>query len=186
MELEVRALRRPEEVDELVRMLAASYEHESADTWARVQADLDADPRYTRVGLLDGRIVSTVQIMEIHVRLDGRPLRVGGIAHVATLPDAGGAYAGHVLRDAIALMRQEGFLVSMLHTAIPRYYQRLGWWTIPEHVFTVGLAAPVPPPAGRCRIDTYDADYDADALADLFARASVTLNGTKVRNMRLQ
>ena len=184
MELEIRALRRPDEVDQLVRMLAASYEHESVETWARVQADLDADPRYTRVGLIGDRIVSTVQIFGIPIRLDGQPVRVGGIAHVATLPDAGAAYAGRVLRDAVALMEREGFLLSMLHTGIPRYYQRLGWWTIPEHVFTVELATPVPPPSGRYQIETYDVDRDAEALAALYARVSADLNGTKVRSRK--
>jgi aminoglycoside 2'-N-acetyltransferase I len=81
------------------------------------------------------RLVSNVEIVERNAKVDGQPLRLGGIGGVATLPEwrrRGYAEAG--LKIAECFLRKKlavdfGLLICS-YQLIP-YYGRLGWQVVP-------------------------------------------------------
>jgi GNAT superfamily N-acetyltransferase len=83
---------------------------------------------------VDGQLVSHVEIVERTGTVDGRPVRLGGIGGVVTLPEwRGRGLATAGLERAAALMRDElqvafGLLICDERT-IP-FYSRLGWQVV--------------------------------------------------------
>ncbi|HUV05926.1 MAG TPA: GNAT family N-acetyltransferase [Armatimonadota bacterium] len=87
---------------------------------------------YTRVCVLDGKLVSALQICEREVRVGSARIRMGGIGNVATHPDhRKKGYSSRLLRDAIAVMREHGMDFSVLFTGIQPFYEKAGWCSVP-------------------------------------------------------
>ena len=184
-ELELRGIR-SDEKGALIEVLCAAFPDDPAATWRRVVDGFWGDFEHTRVGVLDGQIVSTVQIFRYPMRIDDQVFEAGAIAHVATRPEIKGAmYAGRVLRDAIDVMKREGLTLSILVTDIPRYYNRYGWWVVPERGFRIGISAGADKVASSCRIKQLDLARDYDAAAGLHERAGQSLNGTTPRTRQM-
>ncbi len=73
-------------------------------------------------------LVSCLQIFPKPVRIGSTSARMGGVGNVATHPKyEGKGYATWLLREAIRLMRAEGYGFSVLFTKIPDFYRRLKW-----------------------------------------------------------
>jgi len=88
-------------------------------------------PYYTRVGVVDGKIVSAVQICKRIVACGDHLLTMGGIANVATLPEyRGKGYNTQCLRSAIAVMEADAMDFSLLFTGIHPYYERQDFETL--------------------------------------------------------
>jgi predicted acetyltransferase len=85
-------------------------------------------------GVLDGTIVSQVQVLHRVITVDGQPIPVGGIGGVATHPDfQRRGFAEALMRRAEAYLRDElkvpfGLLVCSDYRE--KYYQKLGWQTV--------------------------------------------------------
>lgn len=86
------------------------------------------DPSNILVLLSRSRLVSCLQIFPKPVRIGSASARMGGVGNVATLPKyEGKGHATKILREAIQLMRAEGYGFSVLFTKIPNFYRRLKW-----------------------------------------------------------
>jgi len=87
----------------------------------------------TRVAVVDGRIVSTVDVFYRQLRgLDGNPVLIGAIGSVATLPEARRqGHSGRLLEDAIMQMGERGCAWSFLFTGVHDHYERYGWRRVP-------------------------------------------------------
>ncbi|MFH0962993.1 MAG: GNAT family N-acetyltransferase [Planctomycetota bacterium] len=179
-ELEVRAICDGEK-EALLEVLCAAFPDDPAATWRRVIDGLWGDFEHTRVGVVDGRVVSTVQIFQYPMRIDAKVFVTGAIAHVATKPGAGGSYAGRVLADAMHVMEREGFSLSVLVTNIPRYYNRHGWWLVPERGFRIDFGEATFGETKGVTVERFDRTRHLDAAAQLHHEASVRLNGTTPR-----
>jgi len=183
-DLEVRAIR-DDEKGTLIDLLLAAFPDDPAPTWRRVVDGLWGDFKHTRVGVLDGKIVSTVQIFRYAMRLDDTVFDAGAIAHVATWPDIKGAtYAGRVLRDAIDVMKRDGMVVTILVTDIPRYYNRYGWWLVPEKGWRIGIGDEAPPDSAYA-IEPLDLEKHYDAVSAIHEETSGVLNGTTPRSRKM-
>jgi GNAT superfamily N-acetyltransferase len=83
------------------------------------------------LGWLDDELVSQVGILRREILVGGKPLWVGGIGGVATLPDRQGkGYAGKLMRRAETYMRDEmGVPFGLLICGWARIpmYAHLGW-----------------------------------------------------------
>lgn len=90
--------------------------------------DREFQPEYTRVAMLDGGIVSAVQIVKRNISFGDMTLTLGGIANVATLPEyRGTGYARKCLRQAIQVMEADAMDVSLLFTGIHDFYGKCGY-----------------------------------------------------------
>jgi len=184
-ELELRGIR-SDEKEELIEVLCAAFPDDPAVTWRRVVDGLWGDFEHTRVGVLDGRIVSTVQIFRYPMRIADQVFEAGAIAHVATRPEIKGAmYAGRVLRDAIDVMQRDGLTLSVLVTDIPRYYNRYGWWLVPEKGFRLEISEKKQEVASPYQIEQLDLERDYEVVAALHEKAGELLNGTTPRTRQM-
>ena len=93
--------------------------------------DRDWLPYYTQAGVLDGRIVSAVQICRRTVACGAFRLTMGGIANVSTHPDfRGRGYNTRCLQSAVKVMESDAMDFSLLFTGINDYYARQGFTTL--------------------------------------------------------
>lgn len=171
--LEVRGAR-ADEVDAAIAACAEAFGDtpgEVADIGKFFDAIHKRDPGFlpenSRVALVDGEIVSVVQIFDRQMLIGGVPVRVGGVGSVGTRPaHRGRGYNTAVLRNAVEYMEREGYDLSLLFTGINGFYGRVGWQTF-EHVDEMTLHLPTLAPAfpfdGEVRPIRWDEDLDAIA-----------------------
>ena len=142
MTFEVRAVRE-EEREECLDLWCTVWPGESSRSYFRryFYGDVDWLPYYTRVGMLDGRMVSAVQICRRVVSCGEYRLTMGGIANVATLPQyRGKGFNTQCLSSAISVMEADAMDFSLLFTGIHGYYGRLGFARLSAQY----LEAPLP------------------------------------------
>jgi predicted N-acetyltransferase YhbS len=150
------------------RALRPDEQAECLDLWARVFSpshdyferyfrDPLWQPDYTRVCVVDGRLVAAVQVVRRPVRLtNGAILWMAGIANVATLPEyRGHGFASQLLRDLHAVMDAEDFAFGLLFTGIHDFYARLGWERLPLPLYQ---ATPTPVDLGGWRFRIAEPD----------------------------
>jgi GNAT superfamily N-acetyltransferase/L-amino acid N-acyltransferase YncA len=125
--------------------------------------DVEWLPYYTRVGVLDGRLVSAVQICKRTVACGDYRLTMGGIANVATLPEfRGHGYNTRCLQSAIEVMEADAMDFSLLFTGINGYYAREGFDTIMRRGRSGTIRADVTPASGDYTVrEAEPADVEA-------------------------
>jgi len=117
-----------EKQKELDNLLQRVFQGEDGGyTWAW-------DEKYTVTLSVDGKIVSSLGIFDRMAKVNGQPVRLGGIGGVATDPDhRRNGYAGQVLEKAAKWMTEKmrvdfGLLVCSTERA--RYYAKFGWQVV--------------------------------------------------------
>lgn len=64
----------------------------------------------------DGEVAAKAHLIPFEIYLEGEPLRMGGIGSVATYPEyRRQGYVKGLLTHLLAVMKEEGQTVSMLH-----------------------------------------------------------------------
>src|SRR5271168_1794307 len=178
--MEVRAARYSER-DEVLELLARWYD--DREFFARYNHN---DPRFRDslciVARDGGQLVSTVQIFDRAINLDGDSVSMGGIGSVFTLD----AYrhkgvASALMRLAVDTMVREGFEVSLLFAERLTFYNQFGWREV-ERTFSVlagasGLNAP-----DHFVIDSFDSARDLAEIAAIHRGYSGRFNVTAVRD----
>ena len=132
--------------DETIDMLDRNFTAATGDYFRRHQL---GDPSYTydqgRIVLVDGRVVSHVQVFHRTMRYGAGRIEVGAIADVGTDPDhRRQGYADSLLRNSVQYMRDNEQPLSLLYTGTPALYEKSGWIVVPATV----LEADVPSEAG--------------------------------------
>src|SRR5208283_4795814 len=88
-----------------------------------------------------GRLVSTVQIFDRAVNLDGQSVPMGGIGSVFTLEEyRHKGVASALMRLSVDTMVREGFEVSLLFAERLTFYNQFGWREV-ERQFSILTAA---------------------------------------------
>jgi GNAT superfamily N-acetyltransferase/L-amino acid N-acyltransferase YncA len=134
MSFEVRAIREDER-EECIALWRTVWRGDNSDAYFRryFYGDVEWLPYYTQVGVLDGKLVSAVQICKRIVACGEYRLTMGGIANVATLPEARGrGFNTHCLESAIRVMEADAMDFALLFTGINDYYARQGFSTLPR------------------------------------------------------
>ncbi len=111
-------------------------------------ADEEATLRYVRAGLpyargrvVDGRLLSSLQMYPFDAYVAGRRVRVGGLAAVASAPEArrrGGVRA--LLADGLERLHRGGVGWCLEYPFDPTFYARFGFQSVPAGV-TLDLPA---------------------------------------------
>ena len=178
--LELRGARTREELDEVVSLCDAAFPKTSREYFARhVLKDRTLVPADTRILVKEGRIISSVQVFPRTMYCRGAKIGFGGIGNVATLPsERERGYAGSVLRDALAYIRQKRLPVALLTTTINAYYEKFGFQTIQRHVVRMEITGAGEYPGIR----PFDPPRDLAQVMELYDRFSSQFAGTLVRD----
>ncbi|MBB6734899.1 GNAT family N-acetyltransferase [Cohnella zeiphila] len=128
----------------------------------------------------EGRLQSALILIPFECWVQGKPFRMGGIAGVATWPEArrNGCVA-KLLAHSLAVMKEQKQFVSMLHPFAFPFYRKFGWeLTIERKKYEVPM--PLLPKRGnstgrmeRCR--------EIETLNGIYERAASQYTGTLVR-----
>lgn len=126
MSIEIRACRDEKELASYAEVLAYAF---AINDRSGLQAEIEAvTPESTVCAFDDGKAVSTLGIMPLTVYLNGRPVSMGGVTGVGTLP---GYRRQGLLRatmsEALGRMHNEGTAFALLWASMGAIYQRFGY-----------------------------------------------------------
>lgn len=182
MEATLRAIR-PDEFEACLNVWDAAFEDTPREYFRKYfVGDPWFQPEYTRCAFEGTRMVSALQIVRREVRVGQVTLTLGGIANVGTVPAyRSKGYSTQLLRDAITVMENDGFDLSMLFTGIHGFYARLGWEVAPVKVMSAEIRPDLPAPEGGYRIRPL-ADADLEALCICYEQCNAGRSLTVVRS----
>lgn len=118
--------------DELARLLAdVFHENPGPETVARIRRSADIPgwlhPQDSRIGLLDGRIVTSISVFRYLTRIGRARLVTAGIGAVATHRDyRKRGLMRETFHDMVAGLRPAGYDISLLF-GIPDFYWQFGY-----------------------------------------------------------
>jgi len=183
--MEVRAARRNER-DEVLDLLALWYN--DREFFARYnQLDPTFRDELCLVARDGGRLVSTVQIFDRAINLDGHAVPMGGIGSVFTLEEyRHKGVASALMRLAVDTMVGEGFEVSLLFAERLTFYNQFGWREV-ERKFSILAGGSGLKPADsdgwdRFEIDIFDETRDLPEVAEIHRAYSGRFNVSAVRD----
>jgi predicted acetyltransferase len=125
--VEMRAVR-PDELDAMLAVMCESFGLPFSAARELFYKDPYFDVSRKRVLVLDGVLVSCLTIVEADVWIGCAPVRMGGIAGVATRADQRRhGHASRLLLNTLPLLREFGCALSGLFPYAYEFYRRLGW-----------------------------------------------------------
>jgi predicted acetyltransferase len=130
--LEIRGCNTREELMKVVDLCDAAFPKTEREYFERhILKDDTLISQDTRVVLLNGEIISSVQVFPRSIYFKGKIIKIGGIGNVATLPSQRNhGYAGLLMNDAINYMKEKNLTISLLTTSINKYYEKFGFRTL--------------------------------------------------------
>src|SRR6202167_673004 len=178
--MEVRAAHRSER-DEVLDLLARWYDDRAF--FARYNQN---DPGFRDALCLvardGGRLVSTVQIFDRTINLDGQSVPMGGIGSVFTLDEyRHKRVASALMRLSVDTMIREGFEVSLLFAERLTFYNQFGWREVERKFSILAGAASLDVP-DRLVIDSFEVERDLGEIAAIHREYSGRFNVTAVRD----
>ena len=179
--MEVRAAHHGER-DEVLDLLGQWY-NDHGEFFARYNHN---DPGFRDALCLvardGGQLVSTVQIFDRAINLDGQSVPMGGIGSVFTLEEyRHKGVASALMRLAVDTMVREGFEVSLLFAERLTFYNQFGWRDIERKFSILAGAASLNAP-DRFVIDSFEIARDLAEVAAIHRSYSGRFNVTAVRD----
>jgi len=176
--MEFRPARRSER-DEVLDLLARWYN--DREFFARYnQNDPTFRDELCLVALDAGRIVSTVQIFDRKINLDGKAVPMGGIGSVFTHEDyRHKRVASGLMRLAVSTMEREGFEVSLLFAERLTFYNQFGWKDLTRNFSILANAPALRTP--NFEIDAFDVERDLRDIMRLHREYSGRFDVTALR-----
>src|SRR5271167_3248640 len=156
--MEVRAAHRSER-DEVIELLGRWY-NDRGEFFARYNQN---DPSFRDALCLvardGGRLVSTVQIFDRAINLDGQSVPMGGIGSVFALEEyRHKGVASALMRLSVDTMVREGFEVSLLFAERLTFYNQFGWKELTRNFSILANAPALRTP--NFEIDAFDVESD--------------------------
>ena len=145
--LEIRAVKDDLELNEVFRVLDRAFRRTKADYFIRrtTIGKPDYDYWHTRVLVLDGKVVSTIEIFPTFMWLEGRKIKNAGIGSVATDPDFQGRGLGiKIVKDTNNFVKNKGFTVATLFTSIFDFYAKAGYFKVTYPFYEIGRVYSLP------------------------------------------
>ncbi|MGA7870237.1 MAG: GNAT family N-acetyltransferase [Candidatus Binatus sp.] len=179
--MEVRSAHHGER-DEVLDLLGHWY-NDRGEFFARYNRN---DPRFRDALCLvardGGRLVSTVQIFDRAVNLEGQSVPMGGIGSVFTLEEyRHKGVASALMRLAVDTMVREGFEVSLLFAERLTFYDQFGWRELERKFSILASAASINARDGFV-IDSFETERDLAEIAALHRAYSGRFNVTAIRD----
>lgn len=171
------------ETEEAFRLRSLAFERGSRniDHWHRFKAGLPDGS--IELGIREsGRLQAALGVINFQCYFGPDViLPMGGIGAVATLPASRGkGYAGALLDECLARMREAGQLISMLGPFSWQFYQNYGWdWVgVARHYSVPATAIKTPPETENVREAVSE---DHAAIREAYARHSRRYRAALVR-----
>lgn len=124
-------IRFAEENDRQVLMRLWQVCFEDPEAYIRYFFDNKFHPDKTLVKICDGKIVSSLYIVDYTVRMRGEDFKSGFVVGVATYPEyRNRGYAGELLKEAFVVLRQRGYRFSHLYPFRHSFYRPYGYETV--------------------------------------------------------
>jgi predicted N-acetyltransferase YhbS len=179
--MEIRAAHHSER-DEVLELLGHWY-NDRGEFFARYNQN---DPTFRDALCLvardGGRLVSTVQIFDRAINLDGQSVPMGGIGSVFTLEEyRHKGVASALMRLAVDTMVREDFEVSLLFAERLTFYNQFGWREV-ERKFSILAAASSLDVPDRFVVDSFEIERDLGEIAAIHREYSGRFNVTAVRD----
>ena len=175
---------RESELDELIDLLCTSHNPRGHERYrGYIEGDPTWRPSHTRVIADAGRLVSALRIWDRRLHLGSTPVRMGGIGGVTTHPGhRGRGLATRLMRETAGHLRDDGYDLGLLFSAIPsRFYRRMGWASVPLMGFRAELRAAPGPGRSSLEVRPFDESRDLDETAGLYQRHNAGRSGTLLR-----
>jgi len=178
--MEIRAAR-PSERDEVLDLLGLWFG--DRDFFARYnENDRKFRDRLCLVARDGGALVSTVQIFDRAINLDGQSVPMGGIGSVFTRDDyRHKGVASALMRLAVETMAREGFEVSLLFAERLTFYNQFGWREVLRKFSLVANTQTLRVPT-RYQIDVFDPSRHLAPIVALHRAYSGRFNVTAMRD----
>ncbi len=104
--------------------------------------DPNYDPQFSLAVEKDGRVLSFIHLFDRTMLINGEAVRFGGVGSVGTRPECRGrGYAQALLNYAIHLMERRQMQGSILFTQIHRFYEQLGWKSVPQVEYEIPIGS---------------------------------------------
>lgn len=131
---------------------------------------------------VDGKMAAKMHIHDMSMYVQGKPVRMGGVASVATWPEyrRKGMVAA-LLERGLQAMKDEGQTLSCLHPFAVSFYRKYGWELYTDYK-TYELTSSQLPHAARSEGKVERADRDWRLLDRVYSRYAQMYNGTLVRD----
>ena len=170
------------ERDEVLELLGHWYD-DRGEFFARYNQN---DPTFRDALCLvardGGRLVSTVQIFDRAINLEGQSVPLGGIGSVFTLKEyRHKRVASALMRLSVDTMIREGFEVSLLFAERLTFYNQFGWREV-DRKFSILAAAAGLNVLDRFVIDSFETERDLAEIAAIHRGYSGRFNVTAVRD----
>ena len=124
MTVEIRALRDDEEIKQYQKNV--NYVFASAPSTDDDLTKPAAD--WTTCAFVDGKLATTFTTLPFTVRLNGNPVKMGGVTAVGTLPSfRRSGLLRQVMTKALGEMRDRGQALAILYASMGAIYQRFGY-----------------------------------------------------------
>jgi predicted acetyltransferase len=126
MNVEIRACRDAEELAAYGKIVA--YVFANNDT-SDVDTELGStQPDWTTCAFVDGSMAATMGVFPFTVRLNGEPVRMGGVTAVGTLPSyRRQGLLRQIMKQGLETMRERGQAYAILWASMAAIYQRFGY-----------------------------------------------------------
>ena len=127
--IEIRGCNSKEELIEVVELCDSAFPKTRREYFERhVLKDKTLDTNDPRVLLIDGKIVSSVQVFPRTIYVQKDKIQIGGIGNVATLPsERGKGYAGLLIKGSLDYIIKKGYPLSMLASSINPCFEKFGF-----------------------------------------------------------
>ena len=181
--MELRGLREAE-FQEMIALQCEIFRPNGQQRYTQyIRGDSSYTWEQTRVGIEDGRIVSTLRIWNRLMRVGSTCVRMGGIGGVGTHPDFRGAgRASALVRDANAYMQRAGYHIGVLFTEVPcRFYRRQGWASLPMTGFRIDIHHVELPETNDWQVSPFDEARDLEDVVALYDTYNAEQSGSIVR-----
>lgn len=124
----------------------------------------------------DGEVAAKAHLIPFDIYLEGEAFRMGGIGSVATYPEyRRQGYVKGLLTHLLAVMKEAGQTISMLHPFSVSFYRKYGWELITDYcrsVYAKSDLVPLQPAPGGIirRYSKANHSEDLEQVYDQFAQ----------------
>jgi predicted acetyltransferase len=133
---------------------------------------------------VDGRLAAKLAILDLETWIQGRRMRMGGIASVSTWPEyRRKGLVAQLLAHALRVMKEQGQVFSALNPFSFAFYRKYGWELFVERLeceIPQAMLPNLPPYAGR--FERVQPERELKLLQRLYEAYAVRYSGTMPRS----
>lgn len=177
---EIRTLKK-DELDESISLSCFAFQYELSQE-EREDRKSRMVPERIWGYFVDGKMAAKMHIHDMRMYVQGKPIRMGGVASVATWPEyRRKGMVGQLLARGLQAMKEDGQTLSCLHPFAVSFYRKYGWELYTDYK-TYELTNAQLPQTAHSQGHVVRADRDWQLLDRVYSRYAKQYNGMLVRD----